>query len=138
MEAKLKHLEMIQGVITRMASNSFLLKGWSVVLVSALFALSAKETNIFFICLVFFPALSFWELDGYFLWKERLYRKLYDKVRKMNESEIDFSMDTSTISKREKSWGCVTFSKTLRIFHGTIVGAIIILMLIKIKILQGG
>ena len=130
MEAKLKHLEMIQGVINRMAGNSFLLKGWSVVLVSALFALSAKETNIFFIYLAFFPALSFWELDGYFLWQERLYRKLYDKVRKMGESEIDFSMDTSIVSKEVKPWICVTFSKTLRIFHGTILGSIIIVILI--------
>jgi len=37
MEKKLKHLEMLQGVINRMANNSFLLKGWSVVLISALF-----------------------------------------------------------------------------------------------------
>jgi len=36
MEAKLKHLEMIQDVIKRMASNSFLLKGWSLTLVVAL------------------------------------------------------------------------------------------------------
>jgi len=130
MENKIKHLEMIQGIINRMASNSFLLKGWSVVLVSALFVLSAKETNIFFICLAFLPALAFWELDGYFLWQERLYRKLYDKVRKMNETEIDFSMNTSTVSKEVKPWICVTFSKTLRIFHGTIVGAIIVVLLI--------
>jgi len=130
MENKIKHLEMIQGVINRMASNSFLLKGWSVVLVSALFALSAKETNIFFIYLAFFPALSFWELDGYFLWQERLYRKLYDKVRKTSESEIDFSMDTSIVSKEVKPWIYVTFSKTLHIFHGTILGSIVIVMLI--------
>ena len=130
MENKRKHLEMIQGVINRMASNSFLLKGWSVVLVSALFVLSAKETNVSFIYLAFFPALSFWELDGYFLWQERLYRKLYDKVRKMSESEIDFSMDTSIVSKEVKPWICVTFSKTLRIFHGTILGSIIIVILI--------
>jgi len=130
MENKIKHLEMIQGVINRMAGNSFLLKGWSVVLVSALFVLSAKETNIFFIYLAFFPALSFWELDGYFLWQERLYRKLYDKVRKTSESEIDFSMDTSIVSKEVKPWIYVTFSKTLHIFHGTILGSIVIVMLI--------
>jgi len=130
MENKIKHLEMIQGVINRMAGNSFLLKGWSVVLVSALFVLSAKETNIFFIYLAFFPALSFWELDGYFLWQERLYRKLYDKVRKTSESEIDFSMDTSIVSKKVKPWIYVTFSKTLHIFHGTILGSIVIVMLI--------
>ena len=37
MDAKLKHLEMIQGVINRMANCSFLLKGWSVTLIAALF-----------------------------------------------------------------------------------------------------
>ena len=39
MNNKHKHLELIQGVINRLSTNSFLLKGWSVVLVSALFAL---------------------------------------------------------------------------------------------------
>lgn len=32
MDNKLKHLELIQGVINRMASNSFKLKGWAVTL----------------------------------------------------------------------------------------------------------
>ena len=31
MDAKLKHLEMIQGVINRMGANSFMLKSWAVV-----------------------------------------------------------------------------------------------------------
>jgi len=132
MEAKIKHLEMIQGVINRMANNSFLLKGWSVFLVSALFALAAGGSNIFFIYLAYFPALAFWILDGYFLWQERLYRKLYDKVRKMNESEIDFSMDTSPVVKEVDPWHSATFSKTLRIFHGAIIGTILIVMLIVI------
>ncbi|MEN9503463.1 MAG: hypothetical protein RI964_2748 [Pseudomonadota bacterium] len=35
---RLKHLEMLQQVITRMASNSFLIKGWSITLISALLA----------------------------------------------------------------------------------------------------
>ena len=35
MEKKIKHLEMIQAVIVRMGNNSFLLKGWSVTLISA-------------------------------------------------------------------------------------------------------
>ena len=71
-----KHLELIQGVINRMAGNSFHLKGWSVVLVSALFALAASDANINFVYLAFLPAIAFWVLDGYFLWQERMYRKL--------------------------------------------------------------
>ena len=41
-DKKLKHLEFVQNVITRMNTNSFLIKGWSVTLVAAIFALSAE------------------------------------------------------------------------------------------------
>ena len=124
MEKKINHLEMIQGVINRMANNSFLLKGWSVILISALFALGAKDSNKTFILLAYFPALAFWILDGYFLQQERLFRKLYDKVREMKNEDIDFSMNTSIVKKEVKCWFCVCFSKTLLIFHGVIIAAI--------------
>jgi len=132
MEAKLKHLEIIQGVISRMANNSFLLKGWSVILVSALFALAAKDTNKLYIYLAYFPCLLFWILDGYFLWQEKLYRKLYDKVRALDNSVIDFSMDTSPVIKEVNAWTDVIFSKTLILFHGVIILTILLVMFIAI------
>ena len=69
MENKRKHLELIQGIINRMAGNSFLLKGWSVTLVSAVFALSAKDANHAYFSIAYFPVIMFWILDGYFLSK---------------------------------------------------------------------
>ena len=42
-----KHLELIQGVITRLAQNSFLLKGWSVTLVAAILTLASKNPNFY-------------------------------------------------------------------------------------------
>jgi hypothetical protein len=39
---KIKHLEFIQGVITRMNANSFQIKGWSVTITAALLALYAS------------------------------------------------------------------------------------------------
>lgn len=45
-EKKLKHLEFLQNVITRMNSNSFMIKGWAITLVSALFVLAAKDANV--------------------------------------------------------------------------------------------
>ena len=39
MEAKIKYLEMIQNVINRMAKNSFLLKGWSITLLTGIITL---------------------------------------------------------------------------------------------------
>ena len=128
MNNKIKHIEMIQRVINRMANNSFLLKGWSVVLVSALFVLAAKDSNTNFILLAYFPALAFWILDGYFLQQESLFRKLYDQVRAMKDEDIDFSMDTSVVKKEVKCWACVCFSRTLLIFHGVIIAAICVVM----------
>ena len=130
MENLTKHLEMIQGVVNRLSTNSFLLKGWSVVLVSALFALSAPNSNVSFIFLAYIPAIIFWGLDGYFLWQERLYRALYDHVRKLKESDIDFSMATKTVGSGQdfREWSNAVFSKTLIAFHGALIGAIVVVM----------
>lgn len=95
MENKRFHLEMIQGVINRMASNSFMLKGWAVTLVAGIFALAAKDADKLYFIITYVPILVFWGLDAFYLRQERLYRKLYDKVRKQTEEEIDFSMNTN-------------------------------------------
>lgn len=131
-ENKRSHLEMIQGVVNRLSQNSFLLKGWSVILVSALMTLAAKDSNLVFIFLAYFPALVFWFLDGYFLWQERLFRALYDYVRNLNEENIDFSMNTSIVKDKVDSWIKVSRSKTLRIFHGVVLFSIIVVMLLLI------
>src|SRR3989344_7983651 len=103
MENKQKHIEFIQTVMNRMAGNSFLLKGWAITLVAALFALSAKDTNQSYIFIAYFPVIIFWILDGYFLSQERLFRDLYNYVRKLKEEEIDFSMDISEYKKFKKN-----------------------------------
>jgi hypothetical protein len=130
MESILKHLEMIQAVINRMASNSFLLKGWSVTLVSALLALAAANSDRRFVFVAVLPLLMFWLLDAYFLRQERLFRKLYDKVRTLNGNAIDFSMNTAPHVKGTASWIGVMFSRTLLIFYGALaVGVVIIALL---------
>lgn len=126
------HLEMIQNVINRLSRNSFLLKGWSVILVSAFFALAAVNSKVYFVLLAYFPLVVFWILDAYFLWQERLFRALYDHVRGQKEEEVDFSMNTSVIERQIKPWANVVLSKTLLMFHGTIFISILIVMIIMI------
>ncbi len=129
MDDKRKHLEMIQGIINRLSTNSFLLKGWSVVLVSALFAFAAKDSKPIFLYLAYFPAFMFWALDGFFLWHERMYRRLYDEVRGMPDENITFSMDTTLIANQVSGWIETCFSKTLLLFHGTVAGTIVLVIL---------
>lgn len=92
MERKINHLGMIQGVINRMASNSFALKGWAVTLIAGIFALAGKDADKMYFLVAYIPAFVFWGLDSYYLLQERLYRALYDKVRNLPEEQIDFSM----------------------------------------------
>jgi len=134
MDNKQSHLGMIQGVVNRLSSNSFLLKGWSVVLVSAMFAFAAKDSKMIFIYLAYFPAISFWGLDGYFLHQERLFRALYDHVRILDEKDIDFSMNISIVKDKVDSWAAVTLSKTLLVFHGVIVVTIVLVMCLSLAI----
>ena len=72
---KKRHLEMIQEVISRMANNSFALKGWTVTLAAGIFTLSgnAIRTNFWFL---FLPIIIFLGLDTFYLSKERSYRSL--------------------------------------------------------------
>lgn len=130
MDKKLAHLQMLQAVIGRMAGNSFLLKGWSVTLVSALFALAADKANVYFVYLAYFPVPMLWALDGYFLRQERLFRKLYDYVRALPEDHIDFSMETNQFMSSVEDWFGTCWSKTLRIFHGTVFVSVVVVMLI--------
>ncbi|MYB37482.1 MAG: hypothetical protein F4Y26_08890 [Gammaproteobacteria bacterium] len=99
MDAKLKHLELIQGVINRLASDSFRMKGWTVVLLAALFILLARHELLGAATIALLPILAFWGLDGYFLWQERLFRAHYDCVRNLPDAEIDFSMDILAYKK---------------------------------------
>lgn len=118
MENKRAHLEMIQAVVNRMSVNSFLLKGWSVVLISALFALAAGDSQALFVYIAYFPAIAFWMLDAYFLRQERLFRKLYDRVRHFAETDVDFSMDTSVVDGEVAAWSAVVFSRLSYSFTG--------------------
>ena len=114
MEKKLKHLELVQGVITRMAGNSFMLKGWAVTLAAAIFALSAKDAEKSYFIVAYIPIIVFWLLDSYYLQQERLYRSLYDKVRETDESQIDFSLKAvyNDFPKKTNTFANCAFSKT--------------------------
>ena len=114
LNSKLKHLELVQGIINRMAGNSFALKGWAVTLVAGIFVLANKDTDKMYFLIAYVPILVFWGLDAYYLLQERLFRSLYNKVRNTEEEKIDFSMDTSLPefqTYNNKYWRCF-FSKT--------------------------
>jgi len=127
MEDKRKHLEFIQGIIARLANTSFLLKGWSITVVAGLFALGASERRASILALAVVLTVIFWFLDAFFLRQERLYRALYDQVRKKPEAEIDFSLDPSGFSCQYK-WYKTLYSITLWPFYVSVLTTLVVFL----------
>jgi len=131
---KVKHLEFIQTTINRMAVNSFIIKGWSVTLISGIIVLSLTKSAINYIYLALLPALIFWGLDAYYLWQEKLFRELYNFVRKNKASKIDsFSMSTKPFIKKTDNWFHILFSVNILTLHLTLI-----IIIVFISIFLGG
>lgn len=113
----MKHLELVQAMITRLAQNSFAVRGWAVTLVSVLFALIASKDAPGWAALVaLLPTLVFWGLDAYYLRQERLFRGLYDAIARDlrgGGSAVElFAMDTSKFAGTDTGWASILFSRT--------------------------
>ncbi|CCG41126.1 hypothetical protein [Magnetospirillum molischianum] len=128
MSDRIAHLGFIQATITRMGVNSFVIKGWSITLVAAIFALASKDSNVKLVLLAYFPVIMFWALDGFFLHQEKLFRKLYEKVADGSIPSNEFTMDTRAIKHMVPSMFRVMITKTLWPFYVTIIGLIIFAM----------
>jgi hypothetical protein len=132
-EATIKHLEFIQAIIARLSSNSFLLKGWSVTLAAALFALAANDTRPEFAIVALFPALAFWGLDAYYLRQERLFRELYEDILSSQEngtgSIASFSMSTKKYDAHVPKWVSLLLTPTIIGMHGVVVLVVLVVTL---------
>jgi hypothetical protein len=92
MEAKMKHLEFVQTAIGRMSTSSFLFKGWTITIATALSAFAATDRKRALFAIAVVTSFLFWGLDGYYLWLERRFIRLYEKVLATPEERIDFVM----------------------------------------------
>ncbi|MBQ2815888.1 hypothetical protein IJD15_02400 [bacterium] len=87
-----KEIDLIQSCITRMANNSFLIKGWLVSLIAVGFALLPETFNMRALCIIsLLVCLCFWYLDGFFLKMEKLYRWKYEWVISNRLTTEDYS-----------------------------------------------
>lgn len=124
-EYMMKEIEIIQDIIKRMAFNSFMIKGWAITLVVVALLLKGTEYQVW---IAFIPLLVFWFLDAYFLWQERMYRKLYEWVisNRMRTDEYLFNMNAYRFKDTVQSRIRIMFSITLGWFYGSIAILIVI------------
>ncbi len=123
-----KHLEFILDVVERHARNTFLLKGWSVTLVAAVFLLAIRGAEpTLAMAAGFLPSLTFWALDAYYLRQERMYRALYNHVRKAAPtSESRFSLDARPFVSEVPGWFRTLGATPVFWFHAAILAIVVV------------
>ena len=130
-EAKIRHLEMIQGVVTRMASNSFALKALAVTLTAGVLAFSGatKSPSAYIVLAALAPALLFWGLDARYVRLEHLYRRLYDAVRRdqVDAAAGPFSMDFRPYNAEVEGIFGIAISWSVILFYVPIVAVLLVL-----------
>ncbi len=121
MDNKRKHLEFIQDVIRRMAGNSFMLRGWSITLITVVISVAVgteglmERASLFIIATILIAI--FWLLDAYYLSQERAYRGLYNEISKKKGEDIDFSLDARKYSCGDNGWFSSLFSHIFLVFY---------------------
>jgi hypothetical protein len=84
-----KHLATIQAIISRMAGNSFEIRKWSVGIVTAVLGFTVDKANWRLAFLAFVAALVFWYLDSFYLYQERRFRTLFERVRQAPVADLE-------------------------------------------------
>lgn len=132
-----KELDLIESVISRMANNSFMLKGWTVTLVVGVIALYnvVNFPNWLLYILLGFVVVFLGMLDAFYLLMERKYTALYSDVRKrrmaadytdlysLNAEEYNKeSIWAVVINKKYKGKGCSCLLRnTILMFYGSML-----------------
>lgn len=132
-ELRVKHLELVQGAIDRMAKNQFLLKGWSIAVIAGVVSLASPGSDPRFLVIAMVASVAFWGLDAYYLALERRFRELHDALaRGVGGSETVpplFSMSIRPVGREAaRCWfrPCVLFS------HGPLFVVLIALAIVEL------
>ena len=125
-----QHLDMMQGIITRMAGNSRSCKVWCVTLVAATLVLVARTGEPQHALIALIPSLLFLFLDSYYLALERSFISSQNAfVRKLHRGELMLT-DIYDVSSKDMGWRlvgrCLIGSMSIWPFYALIVAAILV------------
>jgi len=132
LETKIAHLEMIQGVIGRMATDSQTLKTLTITVTAAIIAIAqtSSGTTPKLALLGIVPTFLFWYRNGYYLQVERAYRALYDAVRRDEEVDV-FSMEWRPFKKSAGNLMYLAFRPTVWLIYGSAIVLLIVVALVS-------
>jgi hypothetical protein len=122
-----KHMDYIQSVISRLANNSFVMKGWALTLSSTILGFAASQGQVTLALAAVMPAVVFWVLDTYYLRQERAFREMFNDVAAKRVG--NFEIRPVEYAKRQ-SWLKVGRSISLSLFYGAILMICLVVVVI--------
>ena len=131
-ESVRSYISFIQGVITRMATNSASCKTWCVTIISALTVLALDHDKPNALSVAFLPLGLFFLLDAYYLSLERDFITLQNAFVKKLHADTAVATDVfdfkpaSGFGHRVGSLISAVFSVSILPFYGILIAALII------------
>lgn len=116
---RLGYLNIIQEIISRLASSAAVVKGAGVTVLAAMLAYaSSNGAANFHWWLFLFPGFIFMAFHAYFLQRERAFRKLYNQAAaKPLEDVVSLVIDTASIQAVKEGFCEILFKKSVFNFH---------------------
>ena len=136
---ELEVLATIQNITKRTATNSVIIKGWTVAVLGIILVLSSTRYQAL---IAVFALLVFWYLDAYFLRQKEMYKALYKEIveNKLNTGDEFFDMRAARfeagieVPRPSK----LMLSKGLLIFYGSILTLTFVYAGILFALTRGG
>ncbi len=120
-----KEIDLIQSCISRMAQNSFMVKGWYISIIVVILALLTEKINFAMISITLaVVTILFWYLDSFFLTTEKKYREIYSwalQERPKNNKEFLYELNPHLFKDKIKKTDNILrtmFTLTLFPFYG--------------------
>jgi len=126
---RIKHMEMIQAVVARLAGNSFVIKGWVLTLTVALLGFAVNKNSSGLAAVALLPITVFWGLDAYYLQTEWLFRELHKKVRTPDSGVTPFFVGATdndfvkSLPDDPRSHWTTLWRPALLLFYGSLAAA---------------
>ena len=87
------HLQIEQGIISRMADNCRQCKLWGVTIIAAILFFAARSGAPQHALIALLPLLLLWGLDAYYLAQERAFRMASGRfVKRLHDGDLDQSL----------------------------------------------
>jgi hypothetical protein len=128
-DMRVKHLEMVQAIVARMANHGATLKNWCITATTAVcgFAVTLQRPLIALLALL--PIVTFALLDTQYLRVERRFRALFDRIRVEDwATPPDFEISLQGAPK-VNYWG-VFISWSIASFYALLAVGVVLVMFV--------